>query len=525
MAKQFTYVGALEDMKAKLQWEADSSLTEMEERFRLMGILYILTATIDHFEKAIAKAEESIIIRELADVDFDYWTNINNWDIPGWLTDEKLREAHLWQNWCLHNNREYIGSKLSNDMTGLLPEPPEKIEYDDAKARADMRTFLQLFQGVCFNSQQIRCALYQGVLALIQTLGNLHDTIRKDRTNEEYETWYNALSMEFSTKLIMGINKQYETVKTQRLSPINRDWLLDRFGVAAQTFYGTSFMQVMKAAVSNQECKDQPIYFDIPELSKEHQKKFFHTLEEFGTFGDNGYVINNPAQVGRCLFRLYATIREQALTDFFTFLLTANRISADLANYPTITKTQSPTVSSNKPKLNKTTKKHDTSIPYTIRYINTNEQSRTQRLLLLMRCLQNLKWIEEPKSADDFIDLFDGKPRECNIKWTDALNQATVYYFLQQLLDQPYIEKVTGCSARSLMMNQFHFSNPRADEKRITADNKRIINRLLLIINPQQQLPTRTEDFSNDVADMDNTYWNYLEDGLHATKDINSRTK
>ena len=171
------------------------------------------------------------------------------------------------------------------------------------------------------------------------------------------------------------------------------------------------------------------------------------------------------------------------------------------------------------------TRKHDISVPYTIRYINANEQSRTQRLLLLMRCLQNLKWIEEPKSADDFIDLFDGKPRECNIKWTDALNQATVYYFLQQLLDQPYIEKVTGCSARSLMMNQFHFSNPRADEKRITTDNKRIINRLLLIINPQQQLPTRTEDFSNDVADMDNTYWNYLEDGLHATKDINSRTK
>ena len=171
------------------------------------------------------------------------------------------------------------------------------------------------------------------------------------------------------------------------------------------------------------------------------------------------------------------------------------------------------------------TRKHDISVPYTIRYINANEQSRTQRLLLLMRSLQNLKWIEEPKSADDFIDLFDGKPRECNIKWTDTLNQATIYYFLQQLLAQPYIEKVTGCSARSLMMNQFHFSNPRADGKRITIDNKRIINRLLLIINPQKRLPTRTEDFSNDVADMDNTYWNYLEDGLHATKDINSRTK
>ena len=35
------------------------------------------------------------------------------------------------------------------------------------------------------------------------------------------------------------------------------------------------------------------------------------------------------------------------------------------------------------------TRKYDISVPYTIRYINANEQSRTQRLLLLMRCLQN----------------------------------------------------------------------------------------------------------------------------------------
>ena len=140
-----------------------------------------------------------------------------------------------------------------------------------------------------------------------------------------------------------------------------------------------------------------------------------------------------------------------------------------------------------------------------------------------MMCLQNLQWIVEPKSADDFYDLFDDKPRECNIKWTDTINQATIYYFLQQLLAQPYIEKVTGCSARSLMMNQFHISNPRADEKRITVDNKRIISRLLVIIDPQKQLPTKPEDLTDDVADMNSTFWNYLEDGLHATKDINGR--
>ena len=178
--------------------------------------------------------------------------------------------------------------------------------------------------------------------------------------------------------------------------------------------------------------------------------------------------------------------------------------------------------SSANPKSNKTSRKSNNSTPYTIRYINANEQ-RTKRLQLLMRCLQALDWIEEPPSADDFMDFFEGEPHDCNIKWTATPNQATIYYFLQQLLAQPYIEKCIGCSARSLMKNQFHFANPRADEKRVTDDNKRIVRRLLLIINPQKQLSFKTEDFANDVADMNNNSWNYFEDGLHATKDINSR--
>lgn len=524
MANQFTYSGALETLKDKLQWEVpDSSLTEMEERFRLMGILYFLAATIDHFEKAIKRAEESIIIRELADVDFDYWTNINNWDIPEWLTDEEIRKAHLWQNWCLHNNREYIGSKLSNDMTGLLPEPPKLVEYDDAKARADMRTFLQLFQGVCFNSQQLRYAIYQGIQALIETLQTLHTTLYKPHTDEEYAAWYDELWLEFSSKLVSNITKNYAFAYNHRLNGPNRDWLLERFGDAAIKFWDTPYMQERKDACTNQECKNQTIFFDIPTLSKDQQRKFFHVLLEIGTFDDKGYHIDKRANAGKCLYLLYLeNVQEQAILEFFTFLITAQIISSDLIKFPQEKKAMK---KKDELKGNTLTKKGKTSVSYTIRYINANEQSRTQRLQLLMRCLQNLKWIEEPKSADDFIDLFDGKPRECNIKWTDTLNQATVYYFLQQLLAQPYIEKVTGCSARSLMMNQFHFSNPRADEKRITTDSKRIINRLLLILNPQKQLPTKTEDFTNDVADMSNTSWNYLEDGLHATKDINSRTK
>ena len=439
MANQFTYLGALEEMKAKLQWEVpDSSLTEMEERFRLMGILYFLAATIDHFEKAIKRAEESIIIRELADLDFDYWTNINNWDIPEWLTDEEIRKAHLWQNWCLHNNREYIGSKLSNDMTGLLPEPPKLVEYDDAKARADMRTFLQLFQGVCFNSQQLRYAIYQGIQALIETLNNLQNVLFEDRTDEEYEAWYNDLRLEFSTKLITNISKNYASLWNQRLGGPNRDWLLERLGDAASAFWTTPFMQARKDACTNQECKNQTIFFDIPNLSKDQQRKFFHALLEFGTFSENGYVIDKPAQVARCLYRLFiVNAYEQAMLDFFTFQLTAQIISADLTNYPAEKQTKK--------------KKSDTFKPDFITF--TKHKAQHHHIIALYQALIALKWIADG-DPDDFLALFSGEISECRIVWIGK-GKDNLYQLFRMLVDDGFISVPKGHGVQRIVESHF----------------------------------------------------------------------
>lgn len=439
MANQFTYLGALEEMKAKLQWEvSDSSLTEMEERFRLMGILYFLAATIDHFEKANKRAEESIIIRELADVDFDYWTNINNWDIPEWLTDEEIREAHLWQNWCLHNNREYIGSKLSNDMTGLLPEPPKLVEYNDAKARADMRTFLQLFQGVCFNSQQLRYAIYQGIQALIETLQALHATLYKPHTDEEYAAWYDKLNMEFRSLLIQDLSKNYANAVNQRLNGLSRDWLMERFSDAASAFWDTQYMQERKKACTNDECKNQPIYFEIPNLSKDQHRKFFHVLLEVGTFTENGYVVDKPAQAGRCFYLLYLNnIKEQAILDFFTFQITAQLISADLPSCPAEKQSKK--------------KKSDTFEPDLMTF--TKRKAQEYHFIALYQALIALKWIADG-NPDDFMSLFSGKISTARIVWIGK-GKDNLYALFRMLVDDCFISVPKGHGVQRIVESHF----------------------------------------------------------------------
>ena len=166
----------------------------------------------------------------------------------------------------------------------------------------------------------------------------------------------------------------------------------------------------------------------------------------------------------------------------------------------------------------KTTKKTTSPIPYTICYVNPNTQSATQRLQLLMVALVRLKWINDPQNADDFMALFEGKSRECNIKWTDNINQATIYYFLRKLLEQPYIQKPNGCSARSLMQFQFHISNPRADDKRVSNKSKKAIDILLKLINPQVPLPSHQEDIISEIFNSNLEIFNGLDEGMRIGK-------
>lgn len=440
MAEPSAYLARLEHLKASLKW-VDSSLSEMSERLRLLGILYEVADTVDFFEQAADDARETIIIREISDVDFDYWMNINNWEIPEWLSNNEFQKAHLSMHWNLKSNREYISEKVGNDISCYIPSAPEHFSHNDEQARADMRGFLKQFQGVFFNSYQLRCAIYNAIQALIQTLCNLANVLSDERTDEEYTTWYNDLRLEFSTKLITNISKNYASVYNQRLGGPSRDWLLERFGDAAAAFWNTPFMQARKDACTYQECKNQTIYFDIPNLSKDQQRKFFHALLEFGTFSEYGYVIDKPAQVARCLYRLFlVNAHEQAIHDFFTFQIKAQILSAELSNYP----------AEKQPKKKKKRVEQDDALQYmtfklrgiTVGHIN-----------LLHQKLCAFGWIPKDTPADDFSDLFSGKAKYVKIQWN--IGKGTLLYLFSVMYKQKKISIDKGYTVTSILEHHF----------------------------------------------------------------------
>ena len=478
--------------------EEPSFYSEMSERLRLLSILIAVQDTIHFFNEEISKAEASIRLHIDEDINYFRWCD-PNWIIGhDWMgSEEEIVQEQLKNAWKA-NLDTLLGI---NDAVNLAAYMPIKIkpEFDEKGGKQSLGNSLFLLAGPYYNTSNLKMAIYNAVNMLTDTLKRLKSTILKDRGPEVYaqlvSAQWTAYNMVRDGEAV-EICKKYEADKEGLSETISYEWLNNRRKKVIEEFKESGFVAA----------KMKEIGLDA--------HKAFNRLCSI----KNGYVVfDKDADVGKFICK--QRICQQQMHELFAFRKKIDLIQEDLKLYPIKDSTQKMTKA-------KTAypKKRNTSVPYTIRYINANEQSRTQRLLLLMRSLQYLKWIVEPKSADYFYDLFDGTPCECNIKWTDTINQATIYYFLQQLLAQPYIEKVTGCSARSLMMNQFHISNPRADEKRITIDNKRIISRLLAIIDPQKQLPTKPEDLTDDVADMDSTYWNYLEDGLHATKDINSRT-
>ena len=98
-------------------------------------------------------------------------------------------------------------------------------------------------------------------------------------------------------------------------------------------------------------------------------------------------------------------------------------------------------------------KKKKETIPYTLPYCCPNEETRIKRLRYAMIAMQEWGWIEEPESADDFLDLFSGKARQCNIKWTGK-SLAILTLLIKRLLEQPYMETKKGCSVSAIVKNQ-----------------------------------------------------------------------
>lgn len=157
-------------------------------------------------------------------------------------------------------------------------------------------------------------------------------------------------------------------------------------------------------------------------------------------------------------------------------------------------------------------------IYYTLPYNCTDVGTRVKRVDIVMRKWKEWKWIEEPKIASDFDHFFDGDNRNCNLKWIGKLYILTE--LLKQLLDQHYMDKKTGVSARSIVKNQFG-KNPSGNKERIDAEDQERIKLTTYILDYQKPLPLppKGKGEGDDISDL--ALQSVFAKELHITKDLN----
>jgi hypothetical protein len=91
---------------------------------------------------------------------------------------------------------------------------------------------------------------------------------------------------------------------------------------------------------------------------------------------------------------------------------------------------------------------------------------------------------------------------------------------MKQLLDQDYTDKVTGLSARSIVMNQFG-KNPSGNKERIDNQVMERINMTINILNYNKpiRIPNNEECENNSDLALQAVF----AKELHITKDINRK--
>lgn len=157
-------------------------------------------------------------------------------------------------------------------------------------------------------------------------------------------------------------------------------------------------------------------------------------------------------------------------------------------------------------------------IYYTLPYNCPDTNIRVKRINIVMRKMQEWNWIEEPKHADDFDHLFDGDPRNCDLKWKGELYILTE--LLKQLLSQKYMNKRKGVSARSIVINQFGLM-PSGNKERIDAQNLERINLIILILDYNKPLPLPQKGKGEGLNISDLALQAVFAKELHITKDLN----
>lgn len=151
-------------------------------------------------------------------------------------------------------------------------------------------------------------------------------------------------------------------------------------------------------------------------------------------------------------------------------------------------------------------KKASCAKPMTLKYYrhgnNALLMKQRRRVDLVFRKWNEWGWIDERTSANDFDAFFEGEDRYCNITWTGNATVLTI--LLQELLKQPYIEKQTGCSAKSMVEKQFGLT-ANWNRSRMDGDTEDRIRLTLLILDVRNPLPEprrNGDDESPDTRDV-----------------------
>ena len=174
-----------------------------------------------------------------------------------------------------------------------------------------------------------------------------------------------------------------------------------------------------------------------------------------------------------------------------------------------------------KPKKPKKSPKAEDTTPYVLKYICSDETTRTNRLQRAMILMQNWGWITEPRDADDFYDFFNGENRACNLKWIGE-NTTVLAYLLKMLYKQTFFIRLTGASVSAILKNQFGLKSTNYNYERVSAEDKNRIALILVILNPEVTFKTLPSRGRGDGFDYSDAVMNEIyKKELHVVKDLN----
>lgn len=139
-------------------------------------------------------------------------------------------------------------------------------------------------------------------------------------------------------------------------------------------------------------------------------------------------------------------------------------------------------------------KRKKDSAPPTFPYEYYDKSAGVQRIEDVMQILQHLKWIEPPRNADDFHQLFSGKPRACNIRWKETANVLSA--LTKALLQQSYMKKKRGDNVSISAIVTGQFGKKRSTMEPVDSKRRMIalIVKTLDVTQPRPDVSHAAED-------------------------------